>query len=162
MRNADAVLLVVDSSEPSSVDQLLEFGAVIPWEKAVVLSNKSDLNSEFALPEILRERVSDVFRLSALTKQGLDQLTDWLSARVKAELSEDSSVISHARHFAGLNLVRESLRETLALLAYPESSSPDFVALELQTGLRAVYGILGLEFDDQVMDRVFNEFCLGK
>jgi tRNA modification GTPase len=38
----------------------------------------------------------------------------------------------------------------------------EFLALELKEALLAVQETLGKRFDDQVMDRVFKEFCLGK
>jgi len=36
------------------------------------------------------------------------------------------------------------------------------IALELQQGLQAVHEMLGIVYDDQVMDRVFKQFCIGK
>lgn len=40
--------------------------------------------------------------------------------------------------------------------------SPEFVAFELLEGLKSLQSLLGKVFDDEVMDRVFGEFCLGK
>jgi tRNA modification GTPase len=40
--------------------------------------------------------------------------------------------------------------------------STEIVALELQAGLKAVHEVLGKEFHEQVIDRIFKEFCLGK
>jgi tRNA modification GTPase len=59
-----------------------------------------------------------------------------------------------------LKILKQSLEDGLPLLV--EGESPDLIALELQAGLFALYEILGQTYDDQVMDKVFQEFCLGK
>ncbi len=98
--------------------------------------------------------------VSAAVGTGFDQLRAFLAQRVSGELSEDSTLVSNARHFEGLRTVRNAVAEALPLVL--KNESPDLIALELQGGLVALYEILGLTYDDQVMDRVFKEFCLGK
>jgi tRNA modification GTPase len=68
--------------------------------------------------------------------------------------------VSNARHFEGLQKLANCLEQAIPLML--KEDSPDLIALELQSGLRALYEVLGLHFDDQVMDRVVSEFCLGK
>ena len=43
-----------------------------------------------------------------------------------------------------------------------EEASPEFTALELRETLQSIYEVLGKEFDEQVIDKIFKEFCLGK
>jgi len=90
----------------------------------------------------------------------LGTLKERLHARISTELAGDSAVFSNARHFECLGILCKSLEKALTLMVKAES--PDFIALELQSGLKALHELLGLDFDDQVMDRVFNEFCIGK
>lgn len=153
--DADLIFYVVDSREGITGDDRVFFDR-IPWDKTVVVGNKSDLGhliwSEGRAPEIIR--------LSALTGAGIEDLKNILREKVDREISEDSTLISNARHFKGLNALRASLEEALPMLENGESA--DLIALELQAGLQALYEILGLTYDDQVMDRVFSEFCLGK
>ena len=56
--------------------------------------------------------------------------------------------------------MEERLSQALELMK--EDMSPEFVAFELSEGLLSVQKLLGKKYDDQVMDRVFKEFCLGK
>ncbi len=151
----DLVFYLVDAAEPVN-DEDRAFFEKIPWDKSVVIVNKSDLNSSYRWSENGAPQVS----VSALSKNGLPELREILSSHVRNELSEDSTILCHARHFQGLEILRQSLEAALPMIANGES--PDLIALELQTGLQAVYEILGLTYDDQVMDRVFGEFCLGK
>ena len=42
------------------------------------------------------------------------------------------------------------------------NESPEFIAFEMQSALSDIYEVLGKAYDDQVMDKVFNQFCIGK
>jgi tRNA modification GTPase len=137
-----------------------EFFARIPWEKTELLANKADLpHTEKAIVDCGASEKAGRY-VSAATGAGVKELRAWLKLRLKEEVSEDSTVVSNARHFEGLQILARGLETCLPLMMAEES--PDLIALELQSGLRAVHEILGLDFDDQVMDRVFAEFCLGK
>lgn len=157
MQDVDLVLYVCDA-QTGFTDEERPYLGRVPWTKTALVVNKVDLQPEFTQPEA--ESALSVLPVSAATHAGLKELLSWLKARLKTEISEDSTLVSNARHYRGLELVRESLEKTLPLVL--NEDSPDLIALELQTAIRALYEILGLTFDDQVMDRVFSEFCLGK
>jgi tRNA modification GTPase len=155
LSEADLILYLVDGSV-GLTDEDRTFFSKIPWERAVLVVNKSDLPSTVTWDE---ESHPPIY-VSALGQPGVESIRDLIASRIGADLAEDSTVISQARHFQGLNLLLQSLLTALPLIQQGESA--DLIALELQSGLQAIYEILGLTFDDQVMDRVFSEFCLGK
>ncbi len=157
LQSVDLVLYVVDGAM-GECSQDAEFWSRIPWDKTAIVYNKSDLGFKLQLPG---EPMSlGVLNISALRGDGIQNLRTWLRERIRQEISEDSTVVSNARHFTGLQRVRESLVRATPLLL--SGQSPDLIALELQEALKSLYEILGMTFDDQVMDRVFSEFCLGK
>jgi tRNA modification GTPase len=167
LASVDMVLYVADSTQGLS-DEERTFFDHIPWNKTAVLWNKVDVLSTSSLPDSRLFRASlgsasanvEVLPVSAVSGVGLDFLRDLLAERLAGEISEDSTLVSNIRHFEGLQIVRASVEKSLPLVLNAES--PDLIALELQAGLIALYEILGLTYDDQVMDRVFKEFCLGK
>lgn len=155
LRAMDLVFYVADASAGISADEK-QFFSKIPWEKTIVLWNKIDIierpiDATFASASI---------HVSATTGAGLDKIYEVLASKLAGEVSEDSTLVSNVRHFEGLQIVRQAIAKSLPLVLKGES--PDLIALELQSGLVALYEILGLTYDDQVMDRVFKEFCLGK
>lgn len=156
LQEVDLVLYVLDAIE-GVTDSDLEFFGKLPWEKTAIALNKVDIGKLLQVQDV---RALTVLPLSAMTGAGLTELRDWLSSRLRTNLAEDSTLMSNSRHFEGLETVAVALRLSLRLLE--DGSSPDLIALELQSGLRALHEILGIAFDDQVMDRVFAEFCLGK
>ena len=69
-------------------------------------------------------------------------------------------VVTQARHKQHLERCREAS-------ARPWNSSsagqpPELLALELQAGVQELGAILGLEIGEDVLDRIFSRFCLGK
>jgi tRNA modification GTPase len=151
IKDVDLVLNVLDAREAMPTDEFH-----LPWDKTAVVVNKIDLQPDTAL----KPAGLATFHVSATEGQGLKELRRWLRARLQSEVGEDSTLISNARHYEGLETLRTSLETGLKLMLAGES--PDLIALELQSGMRALHEVLGIVFDDQVMDRVFNEFCLGK
>jgi tRNA modification GTPase len=155
--SVDLVLYVLDGIE-GVVEGDHEFLAKLPWEKTAVAFNKIDAAP--GSPRPASDKGRSTFYLSAKDGQGLETFKSWLATQLRSELAEDSMLMSNSRHYQGLQTVAESLSLSIELLK--QGHSPDLIALELQAGLRALHEILGITFDDQVMDRVFSEFCLGK
>ncbi len=159
----DMVLYVADAREGLSEEDRAFF-AKIPWHMTSVLWNKIDAPEAEArvLPDsrLFCAEPVQLISVSAHTGQGLEALRAAIVAKLSTEVSEDSTLVANVRHFEGLKTVRTAVAASLPLVLNGES--PDLIALELQTGLVALYEILGLTYDDQVMDRVFKEFCLGK
>ncbi len=73
---------------------------------------------------------------------------------------EDEAVLFSARQKESLVKAADCLIEALNISKSGVGS--EFLALPLMEGLKALHSLLGLEFDDAVMDKVFREFCLGK
>ena len=158
LKEVDLVLYIAPATVLSGPDR--EFLAQIPWAKTALVVNKIDLpGADVAGPQI-DSAVLARLPVSALTGHGLEELRQWLRGRIHGELAEDTTVVSNARQYKGLQNLHGYLTKALPLML--NQDSPDLIALELQLGLQELYGVLGITFDDQVMDRVFNEFCLGK
>ena len=157
MSTVDLVFYVLEAGDLSVAE---EFAEKLDWRKTVLIVNKMDRQPNFRVSSEIADRALAVLPVSATERLGLEALRLWLRSRLQNEVAEDSVAISNARHYQGLCSLRESLEKGLPMIRAGES--PDLIALELQFGLRALHEVLGIAFDDQVMDRVFNEFCLGK
>jgi tRNA modification GTPase len=84
----------------------------------------------------------------------------WLAELASSKSSESQILVSQARHFELLSKIQLSLNSAAKLIK--EDLSSEFVAQEMQIGIRAIHELLGKSFDEQVIDRIFKEFCLGK
>lgn len=154
IKEVDLVLFVEESGAGLGQDIFPR----MPADRTAVVLSKMDLLA--SLPSRQFTGAQAVLPISVVNGQGMDELLKWLSSRLRMDLAEDSALVSNARQYRGLDTARESIGKARELVALGES--PDLIALEVQMGIRALYEILGWTYDDQVMDRVFSEFCLGK
>lgn len=102
----------------------------------------------------------NLFFVSALDQNARTLILKEISARFSQSDLQDYVLISNARHYENLT---KSLANTMRCQQlFQEGLGSEFLAIELKEALIAVQETLGKRFDDQVMDRVFKEFCLGK
>ena len=110
-----------------------------------------------------QSRLQSDAAISAITEVGLDTLADLLRSRL-------SSPHSSARQWLGMTAARcrESLAAIAESLARAEataastSSGDELLAIDLREGLDHLGRILGTVYTDDILDRVFSKFCIGK
>lgn len=170
---ADFVFVLVDGSLP----KLLALDLVkksVSADKIIVGFSKSDLfesDQEKELRELVKEGLGQetfntlsgqgrLISFSSVSGVGLSELLGFLREEVGKASELRSTGLINVRHFELLTKAHSFVNEGIAALGKDES--PELVAEEFHSALRCVYEILGERFDDQVMDRVFKEFCLGK
>jgi tRNA modification GTPase len=120
------------------------------------MDGKIVINSD-ALESFMNERV---FFISTFMDKYRESVKELVSQHLQASAFEDTALLSQARHFD--NVTRALKRVSQAKLALQQSMDAEFVALDLKEALMAVQETLGKRFDDQVMDLVFRQFCIGK
>ncbi|PLX97701.1 MAG: tRNA uridine-5-carboxymethylaminomethyl(34) synthesis GTPase MnmE [Desulfuromonas sp.] len=157
VKTADLVLLVVDGSQEASPDDFFAFD-LVEKDRALLVVNKSDC------PAVLdRSRFSGLAAtpVSAKNGAGLDLLKDKIASLFSAggEVSE-STMISDRRHREALLRSREALNRFLA--SVQSAQEPEFLALDLREALHALGEITGETTPDEILDRIFSRFCIGK
>ena len=156
---ADFTLLVLDSTEdlPELPAEALEN---LTPDNAVVCENKTDLpNSQTfsdyqpALPHL---------RISALTTEGLAGLKQHLHTRLEAlvELPGEATVVVNARHRQLLSQGRELLLEGRQKLQ--DSIPAELAASDLREALQTLAQITGAFDTEDLLDVIFQDFCIGK
>jgi len=164
LKTADAVLVLLDGSADLTADDRELLVKMISKPMLPVL-NKSDLPQrldEKSLRGLLPEGTHPAIRISAKYGDGLDRLTAALRDLVLATPAEESpeAMIVHLHQKTALKKAAACLaraREGL-LVALP----PELVALELREALNALGEITGKTTPEEVLDRIFANFCIGK
>lgn len=162
--DADLILYVVDGSkELNSEDaKIIEN---IKNKKYITIINKSDLGQRVS-KEALKARGLDqpdnFISLSARSGDGLALLED--KVREIFELGEiivnDSPVITNSRHKILLEDAIKSFR--LVEDAIDMGVSEDLISIDLMDAYTALGKIIGKEIEDDLADRIFEKFCMGK
>ncbi|HEY4283810.1 MAG TPA: tRNA uridine-5-carboxymethylaminomethyl(34) synthesis GTPase MnmE [Chthoniobacterales bacterium] len=152
LQQADLRLHVVDRSESNAKDLSSHVDAV---ETELLVLNKSDL------PEHNDWRGVPAVRISCLTGEGQAGLEKEILARIiGGNLQHDSSVAINARHRECLRRAKESC--DAASESLDQGTSPEYIAVDINSALRALGEIIGSVDVEQVLDSVFGQFCIGK
>jgi tRNA modification GTPase len=166
LRRADLILLTLDGSRAldaedreilSSLSERLKDGT------AVAAVNKSDL------PEVLDRREAArllpgvaMIHVSATTGEGIDAIEDYIVSSVyggKVKQGE-SVLVTNAAHKALLMRAMEETGQALEMLRAGEAL--DFVETDVRAAFDTLGEITGQTVTDDILDRVFSKFCVGK
>ncbi|MFQ5381483.1 MAG: tRNA uridine-5-carboxymethylaminomethyl(34) synthesis GTPase MnmE [Dehalococcoidia bacterium] len=162
-RSADLRVLVLDGSRPLEDEdlRLLDGGAGSP---DLVLINKADLGCVIGGEGLRRiaQHCGHLLQVSALTGRGCERITGELVALASREsaLGPQPAFISRLRHRSALEKAESNLGAALDLLA--SEGEPELVALELRSALSALSEITDAVDNEEILDRIFSEFCIGK
>ncbi len=166
MSLADLIVLVHDSTtEGFSIDDYETILDEISDAEILLVNNKIDLQDSKKINEqkFLDESTYDfkrVMDVSNISKIGLNGILQELETLSQTNFSETSGLVSNTRHLEHLLKCKESLEKSLTNIK--SELSPEFIAHDLHSALQNLYSIIGKEYTDQVMDKVFQQFCIGK
>jgi len=160
--SADVVVIVLDGSSPLTPEDR-DIAAANRDRNLVVAINKSDLPEalgEESLPGELAGRA--VFRVSAKTGEGLAAFRDGVHAALGRTAGEGRSeaVLTTLRHKIALERALACLRK--AEQGISGGLSPEFAAFDLREALDALGEVTGQTVTEEVLDRIFATFCIGK
>ncbi len=156
MADADLTLLVVDVSNVSEewVGENARLMDKLADRNPLVVGNKIDLPFAFS--------GSGMTFVSALTGEGIPELRDAILARLAPEglAAPESGSITNVRHEA---LLRESLEALANARRAVEFQIPhEMLLLDLYAALRPIDAITGATTADDILNRIFSTFCIGK
>ena len=161
MEEADLILYIVDSSIPLDENdyQIMD---KIRNRQVIILQNKSDLEMVVTKEEIKNHLDKMIIDISAKEKTGFDTFYQELNDMFfQGSLSyNDEIYITNVRHknaleeaLSAIVMVRQSIADGM-----PE----DFLSIDLMAAYERLGYIIGESVEDDLVDTIFREFCMGK
>ncbi len=149
---ADATILCIDATRPADERELRALRENADPRRIVVLT-KCDQPKEFAFP--------DAIETSSLTGTGIELLINELRRKMLAErrASGVAAAGTAARCRDSLRLASESLGRARAVV---REGFEELAAAEIRAALDELGKITGAVYSDDVLDRIFSRFCIGK
>ena len=145
VERADVVLLVFDGSEMPK-----EYDGIKNNAKTVCVYNKADTVSH---------RHADGIIVSAKTGENIEELKKAVYEKIKTDnLSSSDVVITNARHIDCLRRAAQSLTAALS----DGGQTLDCIALSIREGWQALGEITGSTASEDIVNRIFEKFCVGK
>lgn len=161
IEQADFILFVVDGSEEWS-DEDEQIIPLIAQKKGVILLNKADLKAKVS-EQLLKDKLSwDTIAFSNETKQGLQQLEQYITDKFeRGDLQfNDQICLTSIRHknavmqaVNALHRVEQSIKDGM-----PE----DFFTIDLMEAYQQLGLINGDAATEDLVNKIFEEFCMGK
>ena len=160
---ADLVMLLLNASEPLTAEDQ-ELLAATADKKRIVVLNKTDLPQQLDQAELQAylKPAEEVIALSVLANAGIDQLEEQIAKLFFGgiENSQTTVIVTNARHVALLNKAEQSLT---AVLQGIEAGMPvDLCQIDMTAAWDSLGEITGDSYQDELLDQLFSQFCLGK
>lgn len=159
---ADLGLILIDQSRPLNKDDMRILSKA-DRVKSIIVINKIDLPSRLDKSELNR-MISGmaVVRISALTGEGIEALFNAIPEKVM-EMDPDSISLSPApniRHKTALTKALDNFKNAVENIR--NGSPMDIIAMDIREGADTLAEITGETTNEDIYDRIFSEFCLGK
>ena len=163
LEGAAVVMWVIDASQPFSVDGDM-LVASLRERRVLVVLHKSDLESRVAEADVLAHvdpSLARLVRVSSATGEGHDALRASLAELLGADRAGSlAGAVANPRHAEALIRARASLVRASEVAT--QGAPGEIVALELREALAAVGEVTGRQVGEDLLERIFARFCIGK
>jgi tRNA modification GTPase len=164
IETADLVIAIFDRSEPLREEDF-EVVEKIKNRNSIVVFNKCDLPSIFDRDKLTSRLAPYDLRtlsISATRGDGLQELKEAIFGSCLKDWKEEREgvVVTNLRHKRAIEDARKSLDNAVNAL---ESNQPiEITAIELRDSLDKLGEIVGAVTTEDILNRIFNDFCIGK
>lgn len=162
IEQSDLVLLVLNAAE-SLTKEDLELIRLTNDKKRIIILNKTDLEEKLDRKELAKiSENAPVYATSILKNEGVEALEEAISKLFfnGIENSQSTVMVTNARHIALLKKAQNSLDSVLEGIS---SGMPvDLVQIDMTEAWNLLGEITGESYEDELLDQLFSQFCLGK
>lgn len=151
-QEADLILFLYDAFNGLNADDEIILD-LIKNKNHIKIANKSDLLST-------QNNMDSVLHLSTITKDGFNELKLKIKEIISEKSIEDTEFITNSRQQDCLEKSRESLNQ--ALLAAQLGELQDLISIDVKSALLYLDEITGEVITDDILNNIFDNFCIGK
>ncbi|MBC5628614.1 tRNA uridine-5-carboxymethylaminomethyl(34) synthesis GTPase MnmE [Clostridium sp. NSJ-6] len=158
LEEADLVLLVLDTSRELDQEDK-DIIESVKDKKCILILNKIDL--EWKIEEDILGSFENVIKISAKEEIGLDELKQTIKDLFfNGKIDTESLIISNSRHKQALYRALENAEN--ALVRVKNNEYLDLISIYVTASLRALGEITGSELEEDLVNKIFSDFCVGK
>ncbi len=162
VERADIVIALFDRTSPLQEDDRMVL-EIIKGKHCIVLLNKTDVPDKKLDKKDIMELVGDVpvIEISAYRGWGIEEMKNAVVEIVGAQrVTGEAVMITNARHKEALERIRKSLNN--ALRAFDDGVPLDCIAVDLWEAWDCLGEITGATASEEIIDKIFENFCIGK
>ena len=151
VEEADFIIFIYDSHAGYCAEDK-EIFKLLGDKEYIIAANKIDLGA--------KEIIKDALPISTYTKEGLDELKDRIKKYSYNFSNEDMEFTTNIRQQNCLENCRESLMN--ALVSARNHELQDLISIDLKSSLLFLDEITGEVITDEILNNIFEHFCIGK
>lgn len=157
---ADLIILMLDLSRKLDNDDM-EIINYIKNKKYIVLLNKNDLNAKMDINDLSILNSKYIIQTSTITGSGIDKIKECIKELFfKGKIKPKDLFITNVRHKEAVIRAKESCEYALKCLI--DTSSIDLASIDIRNAWRYLGEITGDTLEEDIINKIFSEFCLGK
>ncbi|MBN1056861.1 MULTISPECIES: tRNA uridine-5-carboxymethylaminomethyl(34) synthesis GTPase MnmE [unclassified Clostridium] len=155
IEEADLIILILDSSRELEEEDK-EIINTIKDKNHIVLLNKTDLDRRIADIDL-----DNQINISAKTGYGIEELKNKIKELFfSGDINSESLIVSNVRHKQALYRSLENCE--IALDRVNANEFLDLISIYVTSAMKALGEITGDELEEDVLNKIFSEFCVGK
>lgn len=156
--HSDLILFVLNNNEELTSDDY-EILEKLKDKNYIIVVNKIDLENRLDLNQLPQDHL---IMMSALTEEGIMELKDKIKELFHLEELEtnDLTYLTNARSIA---ILKEALKSLEDVKAGIENNMPiDMIEIDIKAIWTSLGSIIGETYEEELIDQLFSQFCLGK
>jgi len=160
IEEADLVILLLDTSKPIE-DEDREIIGKIKGKKYIVLLNKVDIDEKIDVKEIEGLDPEYIINTSITKGIGIEKLKDAIqNLFFHGKIKANDLMVTNMRHKEAMMAAKESCMQAMSALKGTEAI--DLASIDIRDAWYSLGQITGDTMDEDIIDKIFSEFCLGK
>jgi tRNA modification GTPase len=156
MEQAELVIAVLDGNQLPNDDERSLISAAEAAPHGIVVLSKSDLELRRPMPET----TLPVVTVSSVSGEGLQELESLIKQQFPMPDVPAGEILTNARQADAVSRALESMNA--ALQAMELGATPDIVLTESEEAMSALGELTGRSVREDVTNRIFQRFCVGK
>ena len=156
-KDCDAALFVVDASRPLTDEDRRAMGAALEAPEAIAILNKQDLPGAIEPSDL---PFSYIIPVSCKDGTGFDQLEQAFDMLFPDNAPCDGSLLTNARQAGAILRAKKSVDSAVRSLR--AGMTPDAVLVDLEAAMDALGEVTGRTMREDITNRIFERFCVGK
>lgn len=153
VKDSDLILFMYDASAGITTEDKIIY-EIIKNKKHIVIANKIDISNDF------NSHADNCIKISTLTKKGIAELKEKIKSMVLDISTDDLEFVTNQRQQNCLIRCKESLER--ALNGAKNNQLQDMIYIDLKSALLSLDEITGEVITDEILNNIFDHFCIGK
>ena len=158
MNNSDLVLLLLNNNEELTLEDMKLLDKIKDKNYLIVI-NKNDLESKIDITKLDKDKIINI---SVLNNNGIDELKNKIKQIFNLDKIETSD-LTYLTNARSISLLKQSLNAITDIKVGLNNNLPiDMLEIDLKNVWNLLGSIIGVTYEEELIDQLFSQFCLGK